>query len=47
MTSTYIEKLSLTSQSINIDAQKIDSLLLETYGIVTVEFSVYNKLGRG
>lgn len=42
----YTEKLGLTSQSINVSAQKIDGLPLGTYGMVIAEFLVQNKLGK-
>lgn len=46
ITWAYAKKLGLTPQSTNIGTQKIDSLPLEIYEIVTVEFSVLDKLDR-
>lgn len=46
MTQAYVKKLGLTPQLTNIDTQKTDDLPLEIYRIVTVEFSIYNKLSK-
>lgn len=46
MTSAYTTKLGLTSWTIKIKAQKIDSLVFKTYRMVIAKFLVYNKLGR-
>ena len=38
----FVRKLSLTIQSTNISAQKIDNTILETYGIVIVVLLMIN-----
>lgn len=42
----FIQILSLIFRSINIRAQKIDKLLLKTYGIVSTSFLLQDNLGR-
>ena len=39
---TFVEKLGFIIQSININAQKIDVTILETYEIIIVVFLVIN-----
>ncbi len=46
MTPTYVAKLGLINQKTNVGAQKIDGLLLVTYKMILVDFSVQNKLGK-
>lgn len=46
MISTSMTKLTLTSQTTTVGTEKMDDLALETYGIVTTEFSVYDKLSK-
>lgn len=46
MTSAYIAKLGFTPRITNIGTQKIDGSVLETYGMVPAEFSIYNKLNK-
>ena len=46
MTLVYAAKLGLTPRPTNIGTQKVNSLALETYGMITVDFSVEDKLGR-
>lgn len=46
MTPSYATKLGLTIQKTDIGIQKIDSLLLETYGMVIVGFLVENRLEK-
>ena len=45
MTPIYMAQLSLKVQISHISTQKIDSCLVETYGIVIAAFQVFNKLG--
>lgn len=42
----YIEKLDFIPRSTNVSAQKIDSLPLKIYGMVTTGYLVYDKLDR-
>ena len=46
MTLAYASKLGLQMEKTDVGAQKIDGLLLETYGIVIAAFRVLNKVGR-
>ena len=46
MSSTYIEKLDLSTQKTNVGAQKIVSSALETFGMVIANFHVEDKGGR-
>lgn len=46
MTPAYVASLGRISQTINVNAQKIDGSALKTYKMVTIGFSVDNKLGR-
>ncbi len=46
MTPAYATKLDLTVRKISVGAQKIDGLLLETYGIVSASFSLQDSLRR-
>ena len=44
MISAYAAELGLMTQKISIRAQKIDDLLLETYGMVSARFSIQDNL---
>ena len=44
MTLAYAVQLGFKVQKIDVDAQKIDGFLLETYGMVIAIFQVFNKL---
>lgn len=44
MTSAYITHVDLTLTSTNVGIQKIDNLLLKTYGMIIVGFSLIDKL---
>lgn len=46
MTPIFVAKLSLVVQKTDVDAQKIDGLLLVTYGIILADFLVQKKLGK-
>ena len=46
MTSGFVAKIGLTPRSTNVGAQKIDGSPLETYSMVSEEFSSQNSLGR-
>lgn len=46
MTPAYAVQLGLEIRSTNVSTQKIDSLGLKTYGMVTIEFLFYDKLGK-
>ncbi len=46
MIPAYAKKLGLTAQKTSVGAQKIDVLLLETYGMVLASFSLQDSLGR-
>ncbi len=46
MTPAYVAKLDLTTRKTSIRAQKIDSLPLETYGMVLARFYFQNSLGK-
>lgn len=46
MIPAFASKLSLPTQKTNVDAQKITSLLLQTYGIATIGFFIHDKLGK-
>ncbi len=46
MTRAYAMKLGLTTWKTSVGAQKIDGLLLETYGIVLASFLLLDNLGR-
>lgn len=46
MTSIYAVKLDLTIRKNNIEAQKIDGLLLKTHGMVSMIFSLRDNLER-
>lgn len=43
---TSAKKLDLSIQPINIEAQKIDNITLNTYKIVVIAFSVTDKVNR-
>ena len=46
MTLAYTAQLGLKVQKIDINAQKIDGSLLETFGIIITTFQVLDKLGH-
>ncbi len=46
MTQAYTAKLGLTAWKISIGAQKIDSLPLETYGMVSASFLLQDSLKK-
>lgn len=46
MTPIFVAKLSLVVQKTDVDAQKIDGLLLVTYGMILADFLVQKKLGK-
>ncbi len=46
MTPTFIAKLRLKPRPINVRAQKIDGLLLETNGITSARFLLQDTLER-
>ncbi len=46
MTPAYIAELGFTTWKTSIEVQKIDGLLLETYGMASASFSLQNSLGR-
>ena len=46
MTPAYAKQLGFRTQETDVRAQKIDSSLLATYGMVIATFQVINKLGR-
>ncbi len=46
MSQAFAQQLGLKICNTNVRAQKIDSTILETYGIVVFNFSVSNKNGR-
>lgn len=46
MTPAYAMKLGLTTQITNIEAQKIDDNVIETFGIVTAKFLLLDSLER-
>ncbi len=46
MTPAYAKELGLTIQNTSVGAQKIDCLLLETYGMASARFSIQDSLGR-
>ena len=46
ITLTFIAKLGFSIQLIGIDAQKIDSSALKTYGMVIAGFSIWDKMGK-
>ena len=46
MTSTYAKKLGLLIQKTDVEAQKIDELSLDTFGMVIAGFQVLDKQGR-
>ena len=46
MTPAYASKLGPKARHIDVGAQKIDGLTLETFGMVLVSFQVKDKLGR-
>ena len=46
MTPGFAAKIGLTPRSTNVGAQKIDGSPLETYGMVSAEFSLQDSLGR-
>ena len=43
---TFIEKLNLTIQSINIGTQKIDDIIFEIYGMVIAVISVIDQIDK-
>ena len=43
---TFIERLDFVMQSINVSAQKIDSITLEIYEIIVAAFSVINQADK-
>ena len=46
MNSNYIKKLGFTIWKTNIEAQKIDSSILETFEMVIIDFQVEDKINR-
>lgn len=46
MTSIYLAKLSLKVCYINVKAQKIDSSIVKTFGIVLVNLQIKDKLNQ-
>ena len=42
----YAWKLRLKIRKTNVEAQKIDSFALETFGIVIIDFQVEDKANR-
>ena len=46
ITPAYATKLGLTPQTTSVGAQKIDGLSLQTYGMVSVRFSLQNSRER-
>lgn len=46
MNPTFTRKLGLQVQKTEVNAQKIDGLSFETFGIVIVSFSVNNEASR-
>ena len=46
MTLAYASKLGLQVQKTDVRTQKIDNLLLETFGMVIANFQVLDKLGK-
>lgn len=46
MTLNFVLKLGLFIWKINVNTQKIDRLVLQTYEMAIVGFSIYNKLGQ-
>ena len=46
MTPAYIAKLDFKICPTNVEAQKIDSSLVKTFGMVITGFQVEDKLGR-
>ena len=47
MSQAFAQQLGLKIRKINVGAQKIDGITLETYGMVVSTFSVSNKDWRG
>ena len=43
---TFAKQLGLSIRLINIEVQKIDGTMLDTYGMVVAAFSVENKANR-
>ena len=46
MHSAYATKLGLCTRKIDVSAQKIDGSYLDIFGIVIVDYSVKDKLGK-
>lgn len=46
MTPTYIVKLDFTTQKTSVEVQKIDSLALQTYGMVSASSLLQNRLKK-
>ncbi len=46
MTPAYAKKLGLITRKTSVGAQKINSLLLETYSMVSASFLLQDSLGR-
>ena len=46
MISTYVAKLDFITWKTSVGVQKIDSLLLETYGMASARFPIQDSLGR-
>lgn len=46
MTSAFVKQLDLQVQQINMGAQKINALLLETLRMIFLSFQVVDKLGK-
>ena len=46
MTLVYVKQLGLWTRKTDVGAQKIDGLLLVTYGMIIATFQVIDKLGR-
>ena len=46
MTPVYAKKLGLRTRKTDVGAQKINSSLLKTYGMIIAAFQMKNKLGR-
>ena len=46
MSLAYVERLGLKTRKTNVRARKIDSSVLETFGMVIVDFRIEDKGGR-
>lgn len=46
MTLAYTAKLGFSQRTTNFDVQKIDSLAMKTYGMITIGVLVIDKLGQ-